>query len=444
MGSNFQKDDDVELIIDDFIDPVKFCFSYLKQIPHIKQIEVLRSNQKNKIIVCGRRSGKSEMVAMELIRGALVIEEFKKQILIAPTYKQAMIVYYKINEIMYKAGVIGDVEKFVKSPHPKIVFKNGAIIDFGSADNPDSLRGEAYGRIFLDESAFIKEGAMHAIKPLSYDTGAPVWETTTPWGKGEVWERWRRGKKGDPDYGCFHYNYKDNPYLSDEGKKEIEKDILEWGEDSVYVQCEIYGNFVEDRDNYFSHDLIESCVEDYELGHVHPKSHFGLGIDIAGMGEDESVFIVVEKDMRGRVKVNFIDYYDKNKPREIVGKANVMHEKYNFQMIHLDETGMGDGPTDWLKESLDEEMVVGVRFSIKTKMDMYSNLKKLMQQGKLKIPNHKKLLYQLADLKYELTSSGDMKLHHSEKGHDDYPDALALACLWLKEEEMSSYESFIM
>ncbi len=63
---------------------------------------------------------------------------------------------------------------------------------------------------------------------MIYDSGGPVWDTTTPWGKGEVWDLWERGIKGDEDYGCFHYNYKDNPYLEAEGIKEIEKDIEEF------------------------------------------------------------------------------------------------------------------------------------------------------------------------------------------------------------------------
>ena len=51
-----------------------------------------------------------------------------------------------------------------------------------------------------------------------------------------------------------------------------------------------------------------------------------------------------------------------------------------------------------------------------------------MQQERLIIPNNKKLIYELLDLRYEIMSNGDLKIHHSEKGHDDYPDALALAC----------------
>lgn len=427
----------MELTIEDFKDPVNFQVAYLNQIPHKKQIEVLRSPQKNKIIVCGRRSGKSQMVAGELIRGA-VLGEYPKQILIAPQYKQSIIIFDKINELLNSSGTMCDVEKVIQSPYPKILWKNGNFIDFASADNPNSMRGDAFDRVFKDESAFIKKGADNAIKPLTYDKGAPVWETTTPWGKGEVWDRWMRGIKGDTDYGYFHYNYKDNPYLSDEGKKEIEKDILEYGEDSVYVQCEIYGNFVEDRDCYFKKEEIDNCLEEYILPEEPLVKHnYAMGNDIAGEGEDESVFISV---LYQGVNIRVVDIsnYEKNKPREVVGKGMELYHKYKFDKMCLDKTGMGEGPADWLKEELEKigangSIVEGVRFTIQVKQDMYSNLKKLMNQGRLKFPNHRKLIYQLMDFRYEMTSSGEMKLHHAENKHDDYCDALALACWACRE-----------
>ena len=164
---------DIDLNVDDFYDPVNFQVAYLNQVPHPKQIEVLRSPQKNKIIVCGRRSGKTQMIAGEIIRGA-ILSLFKRQMVVAPTYKQTLIVYYKITELMQNAKVYDDIDRVAMSPRPKIIFKNGCFVDFGSADNPDSLRGEAYDRLFKDESAFIKAGAKNAIKPLTYDTGAPI------------------------------------------------------------------------------------------------------------------------------------------------------------------------------------------------------------------------------------------------------------------------------
>jgi len=431
--------ENINLGVKDFYNPIGFQIAYLNQEPHDKQKEVLLSPNKNKIIVCGRRSGKTQMISAELIRGA-VLRIFKKQMVIGPQYKHTIIVYDKILELMHRAKVFGDIDRTIMSPYPKIIFKNGSYIDFGSADNPNSLRGENYDRLFKDESAFIKEGAKNAIKPLTYDTGAPVWETTTPWGRGEVWELWRRGMDGDEDYGCFHYNYKDNPYILPEGIKEIEKDIKDYGEDSEYVQCEIYGNFVEDRDKYFNKDEIENCIEEYNIPEE-PKSKYNyyLGNDIAGEGEDESVFISV-LGHGGGIRVVSIDNYLKNKPREIVGMNSMLNNKYQYSSMGLDKTGMGEGPADWLKEEFEKvginsAIVNGFRFTTRFKMDIYSNLKKLMNQGKLKFPNHKKLIFQLRDLRYERMSSGDIKIHHSENRFDDYPDALALAC-WVATENV--------
>jgi hypothetical protein len=449
----------MELTKEDFFDPVNYQVAYLKQIPHNKQIEVLRSPHKNKVVVCGRRAGKSQMIAGEINRGT-TLELYNKQIVIAPTYKQSMIVNNKILDIMSKAGVLDDIQKVVKSPHPQIVFKNGCIIDFGSADNPDSLRGENYDRIFLDEGEFIKEDAMSAIRPLIYDTGAPMWITTTPWRRNFVWEYWKRGIAGDEDWGSFNYCYLDNPYITDEGKKEIEKDIEEWGENSLYVQAEIFGNYTNNSDCYFDMDDILFCVvKGCDHGLPHPKKRYVAGVDCAGEGEDKSVCIVIEiDDMKLEVRVINIRYLDKNKPRELVSMLVDVDEKYNLERLYIDKTGIGEGPSDWIGIEIGDEKVEAIRFSSESKMNMYSNLKMWLQKRKLKevngkmievpslmLPDNKLLLKEMIDLRYERMPNKTIKIHHPEgaKYHDDFADALALACLWLKEEEISEYEAFI-
>ena len=156
---------EIGIDVEDFYNPVYFQYAYLNQKPHKKQQQVLLSPHKNKIIVCGRRSGKTQMIAGEIIRGA-VLYLFPKQMVVGPQYKHVLIVFDKILELMQKSKVFDDIDKVVKSPYPKIIFKNGSVVDFGSADNPNSLRGEAYDRVFLDEGEFIKEEAMNAIRPL--------------------------------------------------------------------------------------------------------------------------------------------------------------------------------------------------------------------------------------------------------------------------------------
>ena len=464
MGNDIQTND-IELTPEDFMDPVAFQYAYVNQTLHAKQIEVVRSPHKNKVIVCGRRAGKSQLIGGELIRGAIIPETIttqkkSKQIIIAPTYKQTMIVYSKITELMQKAGVYDDIEKEVKSPHPQIVFKNGSTIDFGSADNPTSLRGEAYDRVFLDEGEFIKMEAMDAIRPLIYDTGAPMWITTTPWKRNFVYDFWKRGLAGDEDWGSFNYCYLDNPYITDEGKKEIEKDILEWGRDSLFVQAEIFGNYVRNTDCYFDMEDVQFCVvKGCAHGQPHPKKKYVAGVDCAGEGEDRSVCVVLEIDpIKQENRIIEILSLDKNKPRQLVQMLIEVDEKYDLERLYIDKTGLGEGPSDWIGMEIGYDKVEDIRFSTVGKMDMFSNLRAWIQKRKTKmvggvmtevpclmLPDDKMLLREMTELRYEKMPNKTVKIHHPEGGkfHDDYPDALALACLWLKEEETEEYEPFI-
>ena len=464
MGNDIQTND-IELTPEDFMDPVAFQYAYVNQTLHAKQIEVVRSPHKNKVIVCGRRAGKSQLIGGELIRGAIIPETIttqkkSKQIIIAPTYKQTMIVYSKITELMRKAGVYDDIEKEVKSPHPQIVFKNGSTIDFGSADNPTSLRGEAYDRVFLDEGEFIKMEAMDAVRPLIYDTGAPMWITTTPWKRNFVYDFWKRGLAGDEDWGSFNYCYLDNPYITDEGKKEIEKDILEWGRDSLFVQAEIFGNYVRNTDCYFDMEDVQFCVvKGCAHGQPHPKKKYVAGVDCAGEGEDRSVCVVLEIDpIKQENRIIEILSLDKNKPRQLVQMLIEVDEKYDLERLYIDKTGLGEGPSDWIGMEIGYDKVEDIRFSTVGKMDMFSNLRAWIQKRKMKmvhgvmtevpclmLPDDKMLLREMTELRYEKMPNKTVKIHHPEGGkfHDDYPDALALACLWLKEEETEEYEPFI-
>ena len=78
-------------------------------------------------------------------------------------------------------------------------------------------------------------------------------------------------------------------------------------------------------------------------------------------------------------------------------------------------------------------------FTLKSKKDMYSNLTKMLETGKLKLPVHKKLLDELFDLRYELTGTGEVKIHHAEGGKDDYPDALALGVWFFRKAKSKGY-----
>jgi phage FluMu gp28-like protein len=178
-----------------------------------------------------------------------------------------------------------------------------------------------------------------------------------------------------------------------------------------------------------------------------------LGADLARMGQDSSVFIIVERGTPH--KVVFIKELKKNTMDQAIDYIKYLHSKYKFKKIVCDSTGLGAGVVDVLAKDINLnhkfrqtsynitpelfDVVVGLTFTTKSKEDVFSNLKLMMEQGKLKIPNHKKLIYELKDFRYEITAAGNIKLHHSEGGHDDFVDALACAAHGLRGAKTLSF-----
>ena len=159
-----------------------------------------------------------------------------------------------------------------------------------------------------------------------------------------------------------------------------------------------------------------------------------LGVDIARLGEDSSVYIVLEKEEGSPIKIVFIDEIQHKLLTDAIGRIKILNSKFNFKKIYIDETGLGAGVVDVLLEEFGKYKIEAFTFTNKSKQDLYSNLKILMEQRKLKIPFHKKLFYQLSDLRYEVASSGNIKIHHSQRGKDDFCDALSLACMFFQPQ----------
>ena len=422
----------------EIIDFVDFWFKFK---PHKYQKEFLMSCCKDKRI-CGlwsRQSGKSTCISMYVLYMCLVNSLFKVMV-IAPTQDQSSEMYKKIRTTAEENDLI---RPYIKScSQTEIELMNGSRIRaLPCGPEGVTIRGYTADIVIEEEAGYIKDDInSKVITPMigSKQSYGQMIKIGTPFGKNHFWESCY-GKQ--TKYKLFHYDYKivlEAGQYSEEFIDEQKKNLTE-----LEFGTEYEAKFIEDSDSYFKQSLIDSCVEDYEMGVTHKKSLFVLGVDFARLGQDSSVFIVVEENMRKEIRVNFIEETKHKLTTDAIGRIKLLNEKYDFIKIYLDETGLGAGPTDILVEHFGEK-VEGMTFTIKSKMDLYSNLKKLMEQGKLKIPSNRKLLYQLADLRYDVSSSGNLKIHHSERGHDDYTDALALSVYFWKEQEIEIYEPWII
>ncbi len=180
------------------------------------------------------------------------------------------------------------------------------------------------------------------------------------------------------------------------------------------------------------------------IGEVHPKAEYVLGVDPARMGSDSCVYIIIEKPWGSEIHyvVHVIEERYKTTV-QISNKIFWLHSKFAFRKVMIDETGLGSGIVDTCQERLGAR-AEGVVFTLQSKVDMYSNLQNYMKRGLLKLPvpqnnsatdKYNKLINQLRDMRYEFSKniSGRLfKIHHPERGKDDFCDALALAMFHYK------------
>ena len=161
-----------------------------------------------------------------------------------------------------------------------------------------------------------------------------------------------------------------------------------------------------------------------------------LGVDVARMGNDYSVITVVD-EADSIFTVQRIEFYSKIELMQLVGWVNLIADEEKPDKIIIDMIGVGAGVLDRLNEM--GLPVVGVNVAEKPtrepdkfmnkKSEMFWNLRKLFENGNIRLTKTKnlpKLIAELSAMKFDF-SNGKLKIKDPDKS-PDFADSLALAC----------------
>ncbi len=179
-------------------------------LPH--QLDVLRHPARFKVVIAGRRWGKSLAGLIACVeghgppgsgfRGAL---EGGQVWWVAPTFPQGVLIWRDLKKALHGAWT----EK--KEKEMRIELPGGGSITVKSADDPDALRGVGLDGVVMDEAAFFSEEAwVNGIRPALADRQGWAMFLTTPSGtnwihgifetaeSSEGWARWQRPTSENP------------------------------------------------------------------------------------------------------------------------------------------------------------------------------------------------------------------------------------------------------
>ena len=180
------------------------------------QKEVYSDKTRFKVIVAGRRCGKSRLSAVALLVEGLKCPQGSAVMYVAPTQGQARQIIW---DLLMDLG--RDVISGSHVNNMDITLINGAKIYVRGADRPDTLRGVSLTFVVLDEVADIKADTWEKVlrAALSDKKGNALF-IGTPKGRNWFYDMYNLGRNGDDeDWKSWHFTTRDNPLID---PKEIE------------------------------------------------------------------------------------------------------------------------------------------------------------------------------------------------------------------------------
>ena len=188
------------------------------------QSKVAKDPTRFRVVVAGRRFGKTHLAIRELCYWARIPEQ--NVWYVAPTYKQSKnIVWRKLKKRLQE---LNWAEKINES-ELSIVLKNASIISLKGADNYDSLRGVGLDGIVLDEFADIApEAWFETLRPTLSDTGGKALFIGTPKGIGNwAYELYQNSLDDPKHWSSYQFTTIDGGRVPEEEIIQAQKDLDE-------------------------------------------------------------------------------------------------------------------------------------------------------------------------------------------------------------------------
>jgi len=209
------------------------------------QCDVFDSKERFRVVVAGRRFGKTFLSICELIDVAVPNPDSHCWY-VAPTYKAAkeiawdMLISHVAPEWIHKSNETALTLTLI----------NGSTIALKGAEKPDNLRGRSLDFVVMDEFADMRPEAWYeVIRPSLSDRQGSALFIGTPKGRNHFYDLWTRGADGNTDWQAFQYTTIDGGQVTAEEIEAAKRDLdertfnQEYNAQFVNYQGIIYYNF---------------------------------------------------------------------------------------------------------------------------------------------------------------------------------------------------------
>ena len=440
-------------------DPILFADELLSFTPDEWQKDALIDLRDNKrvSIKSGQGVGKTGLEAVAFL-WFFTCFSYTRVVATAPTKQQLHdVLWAEIDKWMSRSPLLSQMLRWTKTHIYMVGYEKRWFGVARTATRPENMQGfhEDNMLFIVDEASGVADPIMEAVLgTLTGENNKLLLCGNPTRTSGTFYDSQTRDRSL---YKCHTVSSMDSKRTN---KESIDSLIRKYGWDSNVVRVRVRGEFPNQEDDVFiALSLIEQCSNRvYELPEEMETPFVILGCDVARFGDDETI---IYRNYKGHCKLVF-----KKRGQDLMATAGeLVHQflkikeeypEYDGRVyINIDDTGLGGGVTDRLREvkaerSLGKMFIIPINAAEKIETDtaagkksaehynnlttdMWANMRDQLEQRTIVIEDDEETVAQLSARKYRMASNGKIEVEPKQemkkRGLDspDRGDALALS-----------------
>ncbi len=409
-------------------------------------------------IKSGQGVGKTSLEAVALL-WFLTCFSYPRIVATAPTKQQLHdVLWSEVAKWQERSPLLKNILKWTKTYIYMVGYEKRWFATARTATKPENMQGfhEDNMLFIVDEASGVADPIMEAILgTLSGENNKLLLCGNPTKTSGTFYDAFYSSRRM---YQCHTVSSEESQRTN---KENIENLIDRFGYDSNVVRVRVRGLFpAQENDIFIALQLLEDSVKlevIIEEGEEYIPDRIDLGIDVARFGDDDTV-IATKID---KIVPDLLVRHGQNTMRTVGDIVHIYRdfmEKYpkydNYVYVKIDDTGVGGGVTDRLNElkedpaeALDKMVIIPVNFARKSPKSksarfyddivtwMWANVRELMKNKEVRLPNDSILIGEFSTRKYYFHSNGKIKLESKEElkkrglSSPDRADAVSLVCM---------------
>lgn len=177
----------------------------MRLLLHPTQSQVFKDRSRFRVLVAGRRWGKTWIGKAELARGVREAGSGAYRFwYVAPTYREARDIFWGDCKAFFRA--LGWLAAEPNESRLELDLISGAQVALKGADKPESLRGRGLKGVILDEFATMKpETWTESIRPALSDAQGWALFIGTPQAYNHLHDLYQRGQASEPNWASWQF-----------------------------------------------------------------------------------------------------------------------------------------------------------------------------------------------------------------------------------------------